>query len=85
MDSGPLALLYFVVILLDGSRAVTTKGTMSRRTHMGSFKPVGGWRLEAGGRRLEARGWRPEAGGKRQEARGWRPEAGAQKLTGEGG
>ena len=33
MDSGTLALLYFDVILLDGSRAAAPKGTMSRRTH----------------------------------------------------
>ena len=33
MDSITLPLLYFDVILLDGSRAVALKGTMSRRTH----------------------------------------------------
>ena len=33
MDSGTLALLYFDVILLDGSRAAAPKGMMSRRTH----------------------------------------------------
>ena len=58
MDSGTLALLYFDVILLDGSRAAALKGTMSCRIHMGSFRPVGGRRLEARGRRLEAGGQR---------------------------
>ena len=64
MDSGILALLYFDVILFDGSRAAAPKG---------SFRPVGEQRLEAGGRKLEARSWRPEAGK-------WRPEAGGRRL-----
>ena len=68
MDSSPLALLYFDVILLDGSRAAAPKGTMSYRTHMGSFRPVGGRSLEARGQRPEARGQRPEAGGQRLRA-----------------
>ena len=58
MDSGTLALLYFDVILLDGSRAAALKGMMSCRIHMGSFRPVGGRRLEARGQRLEAGGQR---------------------------
>ena len=64
MDSGTLALLYFDVILLDESRAAAPKGMMSRRAHMGSFRPVGGQRQGAGD-------WRPEAGGRRLEVRGW--------------
>ena len=63
MDSGTLALLYFDVILLDGSRAAAPKGMISRRTHMGSFRPVGEQRLEAGSWMPEAGGWRPEARG----------------------
>ena len=71
--------------MTNGSRAAALKGTMFHRTHMGSFRPVGGrmpeagcWRQDAGGRRLEAGGRRPGAGGQRLEARarGWRPEAG---------
>ena len=71
--------------MTNGSRAAALKGTMFHRTHVGSFRPVGGrmpeagcWRQDAGGRRLEAGGRRPGAGGQRLEARarGWRPEAG---------
>ena len=69
MDSGTLALLYFDVILLDGSRAASPKGTMSHRTHMGALDrwDTRGWRLEAKGWRLGAGGQRPEAGGRRPE------------------
>ena len=65
MDSGTLALLYFVVILLDGSRTAVSKGTMSCRTHMGDFRLVGDQRLESKGLRLEAGDRRWEAGGQR--------------------
>ena len=51
MDSGTLALLYFDVILLDGSRAVAVTSE------------AGGWRPEAGGQRLEARDQMLEDGG----------------------
>ena len=51
MDSGTLALLYFDVILLDGSRAVAVTSE------------AGGWRPEAGDQRLEARDQMPEDGG----------------------
>ena len=60
MDSGTLSLLYFDVILLDGSRAAALKGTMSCRIHMGVLD-----RWEAGGWRPEAGGWRLDAGGQR--------------------
>ena len=33
-------------------------------------RPLRGWRLEAGGQRLEARIWRPGSGGQGLEARG---------------
>ena len=42
MDSGTLALLYFDIILLDGSRAVAVTSE------------AGGWRPEAGGQRSDA-------------------------------
>ena len=51
MDSGTLALLYFDVILLDGSRAVAVTSE------------AGGWRPEAGGQRSDAGGWGLKAGG----------------------
>jgi len=51
MDSGTLALLYFDVILLDGSRAVAVTSE------------AGGWRPEAGDQRLEARDQMLEDGG----------------------
>ena len=76
MVSGTIALLYFDMILLDRSRAAAPKGTISRKTHMGSFRSVGEQRLEAGSWRPEAGGWRLEAGGRRPEAGDWRSEAG---------
>ena len=72
--------------MTDGSRAAAPKGTMFHRTHMGSFRPVGGRMPEAGCWRQDARGRWLEEGGRRQEAWGWRPEpvAGGQKLAGGG-
>ena len=69
--------------MTDGSRAAALKGTVFHRTHMGSFRPMGGRMPEGGCRREDARGRRPEAGGWRPEAGGQsqRPEAGGQKLA----
>ena len=69
MDSSTLALLYFDVILLDGSRAVAVTSE------------AGGWKLEIRGWRPEIRCWRMGAESWRLEAGGWRREAG----RGEGG
>ena len=55
--------------MIDGSRAAAPKGMMFHRTHMGSFRSVGGRMPEAGCRRQEAGGRRQEAGGQRLEAR----------------
>ena len=64
--------------MTDGSRAAALKGTVFHRTHMGSFRPMGGRMPEGGCRREDARGRRPEAGG-------WRPEAGGQSQRPEAG